>query len=167
MNTYIFLYNESSLFEVIFVAYFMKTVGNVFIVTDNNTEQINVNEGIRIISDISIDEINLEQVDVFIVCGGETENIKDISKLYEFIRKCNKKNKILGGICAGSKLILNALGEKGNITFTKCINNNIVLSPGNEFVDFALNIGKLANIYTDEADYQETIKYFKNFEYIE
>ncbi len=166
MNTYIFLYNESSIFEVIFVAYFMKTVGNVFIVTESDIDKVYVNEGIKVISDTNIEKINLNQLDVFIVCGGETGNIKEMSKLKEFIIECNKKKKILGGICAGSKIITDALGKKQDITTTQYLGNNIVLSPGNEYVDFALNIGKLANIYRDEADYQETVQYFRNFEYI-
>ena len=46
-----------------------------------------------------------------------------------------------------------------------CVLDNIVLSPGNEYVDFALAVGRAADIFTDEADYQETVDYFKYFRY--
>lgn len=35
----------------------------------------------------------------------------------------------------------------------------------NEYVDFALAVGKAAEIFADEADYQETVDYFKYFRY--
>lgn len=86
MNTYIFLYPETSFFEVTLVAYFMKTKGNVYIVAEEEHQ-------------------------------------------------------------------------------TTCVLENIVLSPGNEYVDFALAVGKAADIFADEADYQETVDYFKYFRY--
>ncbi|MDW2797729.1 hypothetical protein RZO55_09115 [Clostridium boliviensis] len=57
-----------------------------------------------------------------------------------------------------------ALCIEANSHHTQTLDGNIVLSPGNEYVDFALAIGKAANIYKDEADYQETITYFKLFQ---
>lgn len=46
----------------------------------------------------------------------------------------------------------------GVLTFPEqtYILDNIVLSPGNEYVDFALTVGKLADIFVDEEDYNET-----------
>lgn len=35
-----------------------------------------------------------------------------------------------------------------------------------QYVDFALAVGKAADIFVDEADYQETVDYFKYFKYI-
>ena len=36
MNTYIFLYPETSFFEVNLVAYFMNTVGNVYVAAEDD-----------------------------------------------------------------------------------------------------------------------------------
>ena len=47
------------------------------------------------------------------------------------------------------------------------ITDKIILSPGNEYVDFALEIGKAADIFEDEDDYNETINYFKLFKSVE
>lgn len=165
MKTYIFLYNETSLFEVDLVAYFMKTKGDVFVITERN-KVINTNEGFKILADFTIDEIKIEDIDILVICGGEINNINDVSKLHQLIKKCNDDNKIIGGICAGKDIVANALNiscpEKSMI-----INNKIVLSPGNEYVDFALLVGKLGNIYQDEADYRETIDYFKLFKNVD
>lgn len=164
MNTYIFLYPETSFFEVDLTAYFMKTQGNVKIATERNQDIITTNEGIRIVSDIFIDELSVQDIDVFIVCGGEIDNIADKPLLYQKIRDCRDQNKIIGGICAGRTIVADALHLTCHSETTHVINEKIVLSPGNEYVDFALEIGKTADIYQDEADYLETVNYFKLFQ---
>ncbi len=165
MNTYIFLYPETSFFEVTLVAYFMKTKGSVYIVAEEEHQVICTNEGIRIQKDVSLSQMKEESVDAFILCGGEISNIHNRELLFEVINKCIEDKKIVGGICAGRMLIADAAGD---LQFPEktCVLDNIVLSPGNEYVDFALEVGKAADIFADEEDYQETVDYFKHFKYI-
>lgn len=165
MNTCIFLYPETSFFEVNLVAYFMKTKGNVYIVAEDEHQSIGINEGVRIQKDISLSQMQAESTDVFVVCGGETNNIHNRQMLYEKINNCIGKKKIVGGICAGRTIVSDAVGGL-QYPETTCVLDNIVLSPGNEYVDFALAVGKAADIFADEADYQETVDYFKYFKYI-
>lgn len=165
MKTYIFLYQEVSLFEVDLVAFFFKTKGDVYIVTEGD-EVIDTNEGIRVMADKKIGEISKEDLDVLVICGGNTENIKDMHSVQQLIKECGAKEKIIGGICAGSEMVANALGMNSNMDKTIVLDERVVLSPGNEYVDFALTLGKVANIYDGEDDYQETIDYFKHFKYL-
>lgn len=164
MNTYIFLYPETSFFEVNLVAYFMKTKGNVYIVAEDEHRTICTNEGVTIHKDISLSQMKLEDVDAFIICGGEIKNIDNKKLLSEIISKCVEDKKIVGGICAGRNLISDAVG---NLEYPEktCVLDNIILSPGNEYVDFALTVGKVADIFTDEDDYKETVDYFKYFKF--
>ena len=165
MNTYIFLYPETSFFEVNLVAYFMKTKGGIYIVAEDEHQTIYTNEGIKIQKDISLSEMKLQSVDAFIICGGETNNINNMQLLFDIINKCIENKKIVGGICAGRKIISD---EVGGVDFSEktCVLDRIILSPGNEYVDFALAIGKKAGIFADEEDYKETIDYFKYFKFI-
>ena len=165
MKTYIFLYQEVSLFEVDLVAYFFKTKGEVYIVTEGD-EVIHTNEGIRVMADKTIGEICKDDMDVLVICGGYTENIKDMGAVQKLIQECNAEKKVIGGICAGSEIVANALNMNSNVDKTIVSNERIVLSPGNEYVDFALTLGKVAKIYDGEEDYQETIEYFKHFRYL-
>lgn len=105
-----------------------------------------------------------ESTDVFVVCGGEINNIHNRQMLYEIISKCIENKKIVGGICAGRTIVSDAVGGL-QYPETTCVLDKIVLSPGNEYVDFALAVGKAADIFGDEADYQETVDYFKYFKY--
>lgn len=111
MNTYIFLYPETSFFEVNLVAYFMKTKGNVYIVAEDEHQLIGTNEGIRIQKDIGLSQMQSESADVFIICGGETNNIHSKQVLYEVINNCIENKKIVGGICAGRNIISEAVGD--------------------------------------------------------
>lgn len=163
MNTYIFLYPETSFFEVNLVAYFMKTKGNVFIVTERENEIVWTNEGVRILSDAFIDEVRVEDIDTFIICGGEIKNIANKPFLYQIIKKCKQNNKIVGGICAGRELVKNAL-DLADYSEKTCVIDRIILSPGYEYVDFALEVGKMADIFEDENDYEETINFFRFFQ---
>lgn len=165
MNTCIFLYPETSFFEVNLVAYFMRTKGDVYIVAEDEHQTIGTNEGIRIQKDISLSQMQAENTDVFVVCGGETNHIHNRQMLYEIINDCIEKKKIVGGICAGRTIVSEAVGGL-QYPETTCVLDNIVLSPGNEYVDFALAVGKAADIFADDADYQETVEYFKYFKYI-
>lgn len=164
MNTYIFLYPETSFFEVTLVAYFMKTKGNVYIVAEEEHQTVCTNEGVRIQKDVSLGQMKPESVDAFIICGGEIKNIENKPLLSDIINRCIVDKKIVGGICAGRTLIADAVGGL-EFSETTCVLENIVLSPGNEYVDFALAVGKAADIFVDEADYQETVDYFKYFRY--
>ena len=166
MNTYIFLYPNTSFFEVTLAAYFMKTKGSVYSVAEEEHQVICTNEGIRVQRDISLSRMKAESVDVFILCGGEIDNIHNKELLFEIINKCIEDKKIVGGICAGRMLIADAVGD---LIFPEktCVLDHMILSPGNEYVDFALEVGKAADIFVDEEDYQETVDYFKYFKYIE
>lgn len=165
MKTYIFLYQEISLFEVDLVAYFLKTKGDVYIVTDGD-EVIHTNEGIRVLADKRLADVVVDDVDVLAVCGGNVENIKDMNALKELICSCKNAGKVVGGICAGSRIVAETLGVDTEVDRTVVYDNQVVLSPGNEYVDFALMMGKAADIYEDEADYEETVQYFKQFRYL-
>lgn len=136
MNTYIFLYPETSFFEVNLVAYFMKTKGNIYIVAEEEHQVICTNEGIKIQKDISLTQVESESIDAFIICGGETSNIANKQLLSEIIKQCIDSKKIVGGICAGRNLIADAIGDLAFPEKTYIL-DNVVLSPGNEYVDFA------------------------------
>lgn len=162
MNTYIFLYPETSFFEVDLAAYFMKTKGDVFIISEDG-QSVMTNEGIKIEANMNIESVNVEKMDVLIICGGYLENIKHVEKMYALIKECKKNDVIIGGICAGRELVTTAL-DMGEYPDKTCLyDKKIVLSPGNEYVDFALKIGEVAKIYSDEEDYLETVRYFKEF----
>lgn len=136
------------------------------VITDQQKE-IRTIEGLVISSDCSLAEVNPEEVDILIVVGGNIDEISNKDLLHNLIKKVNIREKIIGAICAGRKEVINALKlnhEEKNIT--EIIDNRIILSPGNEYIDFAIEVGKVAEIYQDKEDLEETINFFKKFKLV-
>lgn len=43
------------------------------------------------------------------------------------------------------------------------IEGNLITAKANKYVDFAIELGKVMDIYRDKEDLEETIQYFKLF----
>jgi len=90
------------------------------------------------------------------------------------------KNKVLAAICAGPVHLAKA-GVLNGLKYTTSINvneyfqkenyrdenvvidNKVITAEPEGYVDFAIEIGKLMNIYKDDQDLEETINFFKYF----
>lgn len=181
MKTYILVYEDFAQFEVILASYFLKTRGEVITVglTDN---VVTSSEGFKIVPDITIDEVVAKEVEVFLVPGGNPFNIFEYSKVYEILRELNAMNKTIGALCAGvihlgkagvltnksyaTSIDLNDfkdLASQGYIDKNVVIDGNIITAKATGYVDFAIEIGKMHNIYENEEDLKETISFYKHF----
>lgn len=160
MEIGIFMYEGSPLFEVIIAAYILNTKYNVTILTDQKNS-ITCAEGIKIIGCKSIDQVNSEDIDVLIISGGHIEKISNIDIVSSMIKQLRKDNKVIGAICAARDLVIDILDLNINIPDnTVVISDNIVLSPPNEYAEFGIKLGQVVEIYQDEDDYSETVKFF-------
>src|SRR5699024_6284257 len=96
-NVYVYLYNNSVLFEVILFMYFIKsTQNNLFIVAEE--KEINTIEGLKVITDYHPDDLNNEDIDVLVITGREIDNINNNSTLNQLIMFHNRQNKQIGAI---------------------------------------------------------------------
>lgn len=181
MKTYILVYKEFAHFEVILASYFLKTKGDI-ITVGLNKEPIKSIEGFNIIPDITLDEFSTEDCDIFIVPGGDPNNLEGCKKLYEILFELNNKECIIGAICGGPVHLARAnilrdrkyttsLGideykefeSNGYENTNVVVDKNLITAKASGYVDFAIDLGKLANIYEDEGDLAETIDFFKFF----
>ncbi|MFC3750106.1 DJ-1/PfpI family protein [Paenibacillus sp. GCM10012306] len=178
MNTYILIYNSFVQFEVVLAAYFMKTQGEVYTL-GLGSSPVNSSESFSVNPAKTLSEVNVQEIDLLIIPGGETEEIIKDESLLKLLRELDTAGKVIGGICGGVSVlkaagILNnrkfvevAAAEEGVSAATSGVNvmvdGNIVTALPNGYVDFALELGTLMNIYKDKADYQETIDFFKYF----
>lgn len=134
----------------------------------------------------TIDELNPDDIDLFIIPGGDPSSLYENSNLKDFIVKLNKKNKYIAGICGGSELMAkfgvldnkNCTGDGSGIKpdadfihlFDNCniLNENIVIdrntitATGQSFVEFAIEIWKIVGLYDNEEDYKEYYEWLKN-----
>ena len=181
MKTYILVYKGFAHFEVILASYFLKTKGDI-ITVGLNMETIKSMEGYNITPDITLDEFSTNDCDVFIVPGGDPINLEGCKKLYDILFELNNKDCVIGAICGGpvhlaranilngrkytTSLALDEYKEfdcNGYENTNVVVDRNIITAKATGYVDFAIDLGKMANIYEDEADLLETIDFFKFF----
>mgnify|MGYP006281510129 CR=1 FL=1 len=182
MKTYVLVYEGFVQFEVVLTNCFMQSVSDI-ITVGIDKETVISHEGFKTVPHITLDEVNIDDVDLFVIPGGEPEQLFGVDGLYNLIRNLDKEGKVIGGICA-SPIHLAKAGVLENREFTTTlpveefnvfdgcnyvdddlviIDDNIITAKARGYVDFALEIGRVMNIYKDEADYKETINYFKYY----
>ena len=181
MKTFVVIYDTFAHFEVILASYLLKTKGEI-ITVGINEDMVTSWEGYKIIPDTTIDKVVLDEVDVFIVPGGDPSKLFECSDFYTLINELSKNNKVIGGICSGTihlakanvlngrkyttSLDVNEYKEfcsSGYIDKNVVVEDNIITAKATGYVDFAIEIGKMMDIYEDENDLKETIKFFKEF----
>ncbi|MBS4537440.1 DJ-1/PfpI family protein [Clostridium sp. D2Q-11] len=181
MKTYVLIYEGFVQFEVVLSNYFMKTKGEIVTVGLNNKE-VTSWEGFRTLPHITLEEVDIKDVDLLILPGGDPQHLINDKKLMEVIDKLNSQGKTIGAICAAPLSLAKAGVLKGRKYTTTLpivefkdfnesefvdenvvVDGNIITAKASGYVDFALELGKIMNIYENEADLQETIKYFKYF----
>lgn len=161
MKAFILLYEKMALFEIVLVAYFMNERGHVIFVGEESGKKIKTQEGFTISSDIALEKMNLKEVDMFIIPGGNISEYPFVENLKDIVKELHEKKVILGGICSGMTFLTEVLCVPET---TDCqTRGNLVIATGNKYIDFALEIGKKAGIFFNEEDLQETIEYFKQF----
>lgn len=183
MITYVLLYEGSPAFEYILPTYLLKTAGEV--VTFGLTkDMITCAEGLRLMPHVSIDEIKLTEDDVLIIPGGDAGSLYQYDALYDLIRVADEKGIIIGAICSGviqlaKAGILNdreyttSVDVKTEVLFDAdmyvnenvVVDEHIVTAKPTGYVDFGIMLGHLNHIYEDEADLEETVKFFREYEY--
>lgn len=181
MNTHIFTYEGFAQFEVVLAAYFLATKGNITTV-GISTEPVTSEEGFRTLPDTTLADISAEAVEVFIIPGGDPELLFGVDRLYTLLGELNRKKVPIAAICGGTVHLAKAGILKGrNFTtplqldnyswFDKSrfentpvvVDGNIITAKPNGYVDFALEIGRIMDIYKDDSDYEETVRFFKEF----
>lgn len=181
MKTYVLVYEGFAHFEVILASYFLKTRGEM-ITVGLKKELVTSGEGYQIMPHITLDEMDLDDVDVFIIPGGEPTQLYEETLLYDTIKELNDRDVVLGAICAGPTHLAKAGVLEGKEYTTSwdlskldafdpdmfvktnvVIDDNIITAQPTGYVDFGLALGEMMDIYEDDDDYEETVNFFKYF----
>ena len=88
--------------------------------------------------------------------------------LKKVLFEANKVEAMFGAICAGvdilkeSGLIDSNDVKRYSVDSVK-LGDRFIFAKPNEYVDFAIGLGTIANIYRDKDDFNETVSFFKYF----
>lgn len=156
----IFMYEGSPLFEIVIAAYILHTAYDIVLITDSENT-LETTEGIKIHSDISINNINFSDYHALIICGGNIQNIQHLDKLKELVDSMYESKKVIASICAGTLLVSELLNLNLElISKTTVISEHLIFSPPNEYAEFGIKIGEVLEIYKDQEDLAETVEFF-------
>jgi putative intracellular protease/amidase len=171
INTHVLIYDGFVNFEIMLATYLMKTQGEI-ITVGLSSEMVNSHEGFAVKPQKDIKEVDWDEVEVLIITGGDIGEIERDKELTSIIKKLDINGKYIGAICSAVELIKQAGVLEGreytdnhtNHVDTYKVSRNIITAKANGYVDFAIELGKMLNIYSDKEDYNETVRFFKYFE---
>jgi putative intracellular protease/amidase len=183
MSVCVLYYEGFCEFEVVFS--FLNFKGNIAAVALENRIYIS-EENQRYLPDKTIDELKPEDIDLFIIPGGDPSHLYENVKLREFITELNIRNKLISGICGGVELMAKfgildnkectgdsegiRLDENNKQLFEKAaivnedvvIDGNCITAMGQAYIEFAIELGRLMKIYKNEQEVLEAYHWFKN-----
>lgn len=183
MNTCVLYYDGFCEFEVVLT--FGEFGKNIFSAALENRVYVS-EEGQKFLPDKTIQELNTDEIDLFIIPGGDPSHLFENSELRDFITALNKKNKLIAGICGGTSLmakygVLKGKRCTGNSSGIKLdetnrelfehaiivnedvvIDKNCITSIGKAYVEFAIELGKIMKVYKDEEEMKENYNWLKN-----
>lgn len=136
--------------------------------------------------DKAIKDINPEDIDLFIIPGGDSSKLYEEMELKEFILKLNEKNKLIAGICGGAELMAyyglldnkkangdsagfkvdetnKNIYDKVNIVSKDVVKDgNYITAIGKAYVEFAIELGKVMKIFKNEQESIDEYNWLKN-----
>ncbi|MCB2297984.1 DJ-1/PfpI family protein [Clostridium tagluense] len=183
MNVCVLYYDGFCEFEVVFA--FTKFRNNIFSVALENRVYIS-EENQKYLPDKTIQQLNPDDIDLFIIPGGNPVQLYEKTELKEFILKLNEKNKFIAGICGGTELMAYyglldnkeangdsegfRVDESNKHIYEKIIivdrdvvrDGNCITSIGQAFIEFSIELGKVMNIYKNDEEIKDDYNWFKN-----
>ncbi|HYE10022.1 MAG TPA: DJ-1/PfpI family protein [Patescibacteria group bacterium] len=183
MKVCIFYYDGFCEFEVVLCAIQFK--GSCFTAALEDRVYIS-EEKQSFLPDKTIDELNPDEIDLFIIPGGNPRYLFSNSKLKNFTEALNKKNRFIAGICAGTYLMAqygllkgkrctgDSSGLKAGEAYTDLfkdavvtnadivVDGNTITSTGQAFVEFAFKLSKVMKLYENDEEAQSAYNWFKN-----
>ncbi len=173
INSYFLLFKDFSGYEMIFPAFILRKT-NVITVSEKK-ERIVSEETLNFTPDMSINEIDVDKVDVLVIPGGNThQHLKKGSAIQTLLEQLHSKKKLIAAICGGPVLLANTdilenknftagggeLPESWQKNFTEgnyvkedvVVDGNVITAKGVAVAKFAVTIGKQLGIFSSKED---------------
>ena len=186
MDIYLFLYDKFVEFEVSQTLLILNK--NLLTTVSFERGLVCSVENLKVQADLSIEELDIDKVDVFIIPGGEPKHFiadpkyaKKLMILNKKLVKLAKQGKIIAAICGGPTFLAYAkvldnikctatISNDEQVFYKKSIftnsdietHNNIITAKGQAFTEFAATIARHCNIFKTEKEMQEMIDWFRN-----
>ncbi|MHA1124857.1 MAG: DJ-1/PfpI family protein [Candidatus Heimdallarchaeota archaeon] len=186
-NAYVFLYNKFADFEISQVL--------LLLIKDYNIITVGFEEGLvrsysnlQVKAEIAIQNLDVNEVDIFIIPGGEPKEIigndaydNRVSILNEKLMQLNEKGKIIAAVCGGPTFLANAgildnikctasISEDEEKFYTKSkfskedfvVDGNILTAQGQAFSEFAVQLARMCDVIKTNEEMKSTLDWLRN-----
>ena len=185
MKIALFYYDGFSEFEVALVGLFFKQ-HDVLSVALEKREYCS-EECQRFCVDRAIREVNVDEIELLVIPGGDPAPLIENRELKSFIEELLRRNKKVAGICGGS-ILLAGLGllrgkrctgmssgvdprpgtyydyysESTVVEDHVVVDGNIITAQGQAYVEFAAELVRQMGLFKREEEYDEVVRWFRN-----
>lgn len=174
MKDVFLVYDTCCFYEIVNLTYFMSVSGCDLVFCSMEGNSVRATEGFRVYADLSLKELDKNQIRSFIIPGGDISVI-DNEDVKEYLLELKERKVLIAGICAGVDVLEHAgilqdvrsthSADEDVVCDTTLITtgSRVITARANAYVDFAIEVAKQLNIFADEEDLQETIDFWKYF----
>ena len=167
MKDIFLVYNKSCFYEIVILNYFMNFSHCDMVFCSLDGKSIRAMEGFSVNVDMSLIDLDKEQIRSFIIPGGNISEI-DNADVKTHLQELKERDVLIAGICAGVDVLDNA-GILRDVKSTHSTNEdwvndkNVITARANAYVDFAIEVAKKLDLFVSEEDLQETIGFWKHY----
>jgi putative intracellular protease/amidase len=181
MRTYVFLYDRFADFEITPLLLFLREKAEI--VTFSFERGVITSEGqLKVVADLSLTEVDPDDVDLLIIPGGEPEPYREKTDFHQLLKKINERGVVIAAICGGPGFLAHAGLLKGlriahgytpedakrvfeGSTITDedvVIENNIITARGQAFAEFAVSVYEKLGFFESKEEASSSLAWLKN-----
>lgn len=181
MKTYVFLYDRFADFEITPLLLFLREKTEV--VTFSFEKGVQQSEGqLKVLVDLSVSEVNPDDVDLIIIPGGDPEPYRERTELHDLLKKVNERGKLIAAICGGPGFLAHAgllkglkvahgyavedairVFEGSEVTDEDVIvEGNIITARGQAYAEFAIEVYRALGFFSNEEEAMSSLDWLKN-----
>ena len=166
MKDVFLIYDGCCFYEIVTLGYFMRVSGCDLVFCAPEGKPVKVMEGFTVQPDLSLGELNREQIRSLILPGGAISSVNH-QDIWSLLQQLKAKQTLIAGICAGVD-VLDAAGILEGIRSTHSVDEDmvrdgtIITARANAYLDFAIKTAEMLGLFSGEEDLKETIAFWKN-----
>jgi len=185
MKTYVFLYGNFADFEIAPLLLFLKEKTEV-ITFSFEKGVVKSEEQLKVVVDVSINEVDPDDVDLIIIPGGDPEPYRDRTDFHNFLKNVYKRGKLLAAICGGPGFLAHAgllkglrvahgyspedairVFEGSEITDEDVIvAGTIITARGQAYAEFAVEVYRTLGFFENENEARNSLDWLKNIKQV-
>ena len=184
MKIALFYYDGFSEFEVVLIALFFRQHDLITVALEKREYRSEENQ--RFLVDQVLPDVDVDSIDLLVIPGGDPTPLIENRELKSLIGALISRNKKVAGICGGTCLLAGmgfligkrCTGLSSGVTpassyypyFAEStisdehvvVDGNIITAQGQAYVEFAVELARQMNLCSNEEDYEQAVKWFKN-----